>query len=204
MTTASFNSFKQRPLRRKRWTREEYERAAELGLFRPEERLELLEGEIVEKMPQNTPHATAICRCERLLNRIFTTANVVRTQLPLALGLRSEPEPDVALVSGSIDDYEDSYPSTAVLIIEISDSTLRVDRGLKASLSARAGIPDYWILNLGQRVLEVHRQPTTLRGRRLGYGYENIQTIPETERVSPLAAPDTSILVADLLPRRHD
>ena len=165
--------------------------------------MELLEGEIVEKMPQDSPHATAIRRCERLLNHSFTTDHIVQVQLPLALGLRSEPEPDVAVVAGSIADYEDSHPTTAILVIEISDSTLRVDRGLKASLYARTGIPDYWILNLGQRVLEVHRRPEPQRGKRLGYGYETIQTVPETESIAPLAAPDASILVADLLPRRR-
>lgn len=204
MTTAPYNFFKQQPLRRKRWTREEYERAADLGLFRPDERLELLEGEIVEKMPQITPHTTAICRCERLLNNIFLMAHVVRTQMPLALGLRSEPEPDVAVVVGSIDDYEVYHPITAVLVIEVSDSTLAVDRGLKASLYARAGIRDYWILNLGLRVLEVYRQPAPQHGKRLGFGYELIQTIAETESISPLAAQLAPILVAEILPRRRE
>jgi Uma2 family endonuclease len=187
---------------RRYWTRQEYERAAEVGLFGPDERLELIEGEVIRKMTHNTPHATGIRLAEKLLNRIFGEGYDVRAQLPLALGKRSEPEPDIAVVVGSARDYEDEHPSSAMLVVEISDATLRLDRTTKASLYARAGIPEYWIVNLKDRLLEVHRQPGSMRGRPLGYGYQSVTTHTERESLCPLAAPQHSVAVADLLPRQ--
>ncbi len=189
--------------RRRRWTRQEYEQATRLGLFGHEERLELIEGEVICKVPMNTPHATSLRRAEKRLNRVFVEGYDVRGQLPIALGERNEPEPDIAVVIGTPDDYEDAHPTTAVLIVEISDTTLQYDRGLKASLYARAGIAEYWIINLIERLLEVHRSPALVRGRPLGYGYQDIARLDETQSVSALAAPHVSIAVSDLLPRRH-
>jgi Uma2 family endonuclease len=172
-----------------------------MGLFGPEERLELIEGEVICKVPMNSPHATALRRCEKRLAVAFATGYDMRGQLPLALDGRNEPEPDIAVVVGSPDDYAQAHPATAVLLIEISDTTLSYDRGRKAGLYARGGIADYWIVNLSERLLEVHRLPTVIRGRPLGHGYQSITRLDETQSVSPLAAPDIAILVADLLPR---
>jgi Uma2 family endonuclease len=190
--------------RRRRWTRVEFDRAEAMGLFNPEERLELIEGEIYEKDAiVNTPHAVAQRRCEKVLNTIFAQGCDVRGQLPLALGRRSKPLPDIAVVVGSMDDYEDEHPTTALLILEISDTTLRLDRGRKAHLYARFGIQDYWILNLNNRTLEVCRQPLSPPGRPADSIYEIITILTETDTIAPLAAQETPISIADLLPRRH-
>src|SRR5215831_19338892 len=110
---------------RRGFTRAEYMLAAEVGILKPDERLELIEGEIYLKMsPQKAPHATTIRLVENALNRIFSEGHDVRVQLPLALGERSEPEPDVAVVAGSLWDYQIEHPTTAELVIEVSDTTL--------------------------------------------------------------------------------
>jgi Uma2 family endonuclease len=200
-TLAPTNGKTYRP-RRRGWTRQEYERATEIGLFGPEERLELIEGEVICKMPMNSPHATALRRCEKHLALAFAEGYDVRGQLPIALDAHNEPEPDVAVVIGSPDDYAHAHPTpmNAVLIVEISDTTLAYDRGRKAGLYARAGIADYWIVNLMERVLEVQRQPAPMRGRPVGHSYQSVVRLDETQNVNPLAAPHISITVAALLP----
>lgn len=186
--------------RRWRWTREKFERAAELGLFGPEEKLELIEGEVIEKTPQNCPHVTGVNLQQEALRVAFPSGHVVRVQQPLAIGEGSLPEPDIAIVTGSIRDYEAAHPATAVLVVEVSDTTLAFDR-MKAGLYARAGVLEYWILNLLDRVLEVHREPAPMADQPFGHHYHNITRNPENETISPLAAPNATILIADLLPR---
>jgi len=199
MTTTSNPQPLHRPLRRG-WTRAEFERMAEMGLFGPDERLELIEGEIIQKMTQNSPHATAYRLAEQALNRAFATGFDVRGQLPLALGERSQPEPDIAVVTGAPRDYAQAHPATAVLVVEVSDTTLSDDRTTKAGLYARAGVEEYWIINLSDRFLEVHRQPAAMAEQPLGYNYRSVTRHTEEESISPLAAPHASITVADLLP----
>lgn len=113
----------------------------------------------------------------------------------------SEPEPDIAVVRGTARDYEQAHPTTAVLVIEVSDTTLRVDCTTKAGIYARAGIEEYWVVDLNTRRLIVHRQPVPMRGRPLGHYYASVVRYTEAETVTPLAAPDAVIAVADLLPR---
>jgi Uma2 family endonuclease len=184
---------------RKRWTREEFEHAIAVGTFHPESRLELIEGELVEQMTQNSPHATGVRLIDKLLNRVFQEGYDVRSQLPLVLG-ESLPEPDVAVVVGSPRDYALEHPETAVMIVEVSDTTLLYDRTTKAGLYARAGIPEYWILNLNDRVLEIHRQPAPMAEQPLGYHYRSITRHTKLETISLLAAPEAALLIADLLP----
>jgi Uma2 family endonuclease len=179
----------------RRWTPKEYFRAAETGVFDPEERLELIEGEIFRMSPQDSPHATACDLAEDALREIFRRGYRVRTQKPLSLGDDSVPEPDLAVVRGSVRDYARAHPATAVLIVEVADSSLWYVRKRKAPLYARAGIPDYWILNLPERVLEVHRDPDPVSAQ-----YRQITRYGEDESVAPLAAPAAAILVRDLLP----
>lgn len=186
-------------------TRQEFQEIADSGVFGPEERLELIEGVIYPKeLPVNTPHVIGVRRCETQMQRIFSEGYDVRGQMPLALNIGNEPLPDVTVVTGSFDDYLDSHPTTALIVIEISDTTLRFDTTTKASLYARAGIQDYWVVNLVNRVLIVHRQPGAMRGRPLGHGYQSVVEYSETESVSPLAAPDAIVAVADLLPLRRE
>lgn len=186
---------------RRPWTRTEFERASELGLFRPEERLELIEGAIVEKVtPQNTPHATAIRASEEALRLAFPTGHDVRVQLPLALGDLSEPEPDVAVVTGTFRDYARAHPRGAVLVVEVADTTLAYDRVTKGSLYARAGVPEYWLVNVPDRVLEVHRDPSAMEEQPLGHHYRSITRHLPGESVCPVHAPASPVPVEDLLP----
>ena len=187
--------------RRRPITRAEFEHLARIGFFGPDEHVELIEGEIVEKMTQNSPHATALRLTEKALNRAFGEGFDVRPQMPLALDSKSQPEPDVAVVTGSPYDYQDAHPSRAVLVVEVSDTTLAGDRGVKTGLYARAGIGDYWIVNLPDRVLEVYREPTAMPGQPLDHGYRTLTRLLPGDTVAPLAAPDAPTPVSDLLPR---
>lgn len=182
------------------WTREEYHRMAELGLIGPEERLELIEGEIVQKMtPQKSPHATAIRLVEEALRRAFGAGFDVRVQLPLALSPLSEPEPDVAVVRGGPRDYRDAHPTTALLVVEVADTTLAFDRRTKGSLYARAQIADYWILNLSAQEVEVYRRPAPDPGAPFGFRYVRVMRHGPDDAITPLASPH-AVPVADLLP----
>jgi Uma2 family endonuclease len=180
---------------RRRWTREEYYRAAALGLFRPEERLELLDGEILQKVTQLPPHTTAVSMTARALTTAFGPNHYARQQQPLILDDLSEPEPDVLVVPGVPEDYLESHPTAvdASLLVEVTDTTLRLDRGGKLAAYARAGVKEYWILNLRARQLEVHRDPS-------GEQYLSVVTYAEGELVVPLGAPQAQIQVSDLLP----
>jgi Uma2 family endonuclease len=179
----------------RRWTREEYHRAADLGLFRPEERLELLDGEIIARMTQNEPHAAVAAHAARILAQLFGPDHHTRTHSPIVLNGRSEPEPDVIVVPGTEFDYLSRHPGPTDLrlVVEVSDTTLRYDRGRKGTAYARAGIVEYWIVNLPDRQLEVHRDPSGAR-------YRSVTVYREQDAVTPLAAPGVTIRVADLLP----
>lgn len=182
------------------WTVKEFQRAYDLGAFGLETRLELIEGEIIRKMPQNEPHAWTIQAVTEALRSAFAAGHSIRTQLPLVFGLRSKPEPDIAVVVGSFDDYKRRHPATAVLVVEVSDSPLALDRTTKAALYARAGIEDYWIVNLPDGVLEVHRQPAAMTDQPLGHHYRSITRFVPTDTIAPLGLPDVPIAVRSLLP----
>ena len=179
------------------WTREEYYRMGELGFFHGQ-RVELIEGEIMVLSPQNWPHTLTVARVGEALHRALGAGFWVRMQFPLNLS-SSDPEPDVSVVGGRIEDYSD-HPTTAVLIVEVSESTLAFDRKRKASLYARAGIADYWIVNLVDHQLEVRRDPRPDPSQYYGHGYASVTTLVPPAVVQPLAAPQVSLAVADLLP----
>jgi Uma2 family endonuclease len=189
------------PTRLRRWTRLEYDRLIEAGLFRPGERLELLAGHLVVREPQGSLHATAVGLVEDVLRDCFGAGWVVRVQMPIALDVESEPEPDVAVVPGARRDYELAHPAQPVLLVEVSESSLDDDRGDKASLYARAGVPDYWIVNLISRSLEVRRAPVPSATAPLGWSYGDVTVLELGASVSPLARPEARIPVADLFPR---
>jgi Uma2 family endonuclease len=177
----------------RRWTREEYERLVEEGFFQPGERLELVDGYIYEMTPQSSRHAVGVRLARRALDRAFPGGFDILVQMPLALGADSEPEPDLAVVPGDPRDHLASHPTSAVLVVEVSDTSLHHDRERKAGLYARAGVPDYWILMMASRQLEVLRDPKD--------GVYRSRTILRAgDTISPLARPDVSIAVSDLLP----
>lgn len=183
-----------------RWTREEYYRLAELGMF-GRQRVELIEGAIIRLPAQKNLHAISIDLTQDALRGAFGPGFWIRIQLPLHLGPRSAPEPDLAVVLGRSRDYlKTDHPQTALLIAEISDTSLAYDRFRKASLYARAGIADYWIVDLIDRRLEVRRSPVADPAMRYGFGYADESVLTESDFVSPLAAPAARIAVGDLLP----
>lgn len=184
----------------RRWTRDEYRKMAEYGLFAPGERVELVEGEIIEMSPKKSLHSTSTTLAGDILRLAFGRRYTVRIQEPLAFGPVSEPEPDVAVVQGTAREYRDEHPSTALLIVEVAETSLAYDRTTKASLYAKSGILDYWIVNLLDDQLEVHRDPSPMPDQPFGYGYSTVVTYRTSEVVSALAAPDKAIAVADLLP----
>lgn len=184
------------PLPRRRWTVEEFQSAARFGLFRPEERLELLDGEILEKRPPDPPHSSATGLVDDVLRRAFAGVDgFIRTENPVVLPHASQPEPDVAVVRGQRRDFASRHPSPAdlLLVVEVSFSTLADDRGIKARLYAEAGIAEYWIVNLRDRQLEVHRTPQN------GIWTQTF-VVATGNSVAPLAAPGATVAVADLLP----
>jgi Uma2 family endonuclease len=186
-------------IRTKRWTRLEYERLIDLGAFGPEDRLELLGGQLVVREPQGRAHSTGIRLVAQALRAAFGPL-CIEAQLPVSLDEESEPEPDVAVVAGGPRDYLASHPSRPALVVEIALTSLALDRGEKASLYARAGVEDYWIVNLADNTLEVYRNPETNPDSSYGWHYGSALTLSAGDRVRPLAAPNAEIRVADLLP----
>jgi Uma2 family endonuclease len=188
------------PASPRQWTREEYDRMLDCGILDENSRVELIAGEIVTVAPQKSPHATAVGLGNDALRLVIGPEFHVRSQMPLALGSDSEPEPDLAVVRGTLRVYADAHPDHAVLVVEVSDTTLAQDRGRKGSLYARSGIPENWIVNLQSRLLEVYRDPAPDPAAPLGYAYRQRLSFSPENRVSLVAIPGAEIVVADLLP----
>lgn len=178
----------------KRWTLQEYEKMIDAGIFASNERVELLAGEIVEVAPQDARHATGVRAAEETLRVAYGSGFDVRVQLPLALGTDSEPEPDVAVVRGHWRDFRTAHPTSALLVVEVSDSSLAVDRSRKGRIYATAGIPEYWIVNLIDDVVEVYRDP------RPDLGYATHVDVGADQSIAPLSLPSARIAAKDLLP----
>lgn len=174
-----------RPLKRS-----EYDRLIELGVF-DDERVELIRGVLVKMSPQRAPHASTVQRLNELLMQRREGRFTVRIQLPLALSEDTEPEPDVAVVP--LGDYATEHPHTALLIIEVADSTLKKDRD-KATVYASAGIAEYWIVNLGARTVEVYASPE-------GDRYAEVRTLRTGDTLRPRALAELAIAVAEILPK---
>lgn len=179
------------------WTKDEFYRLGELGFFGGQ-KAELLKGEIVVTSPQKWPHYSALDRAAEVVYNALGTGVWVRTQAPLDLGLVTEPEPDISVVSGKRDDYK-SHPKTALLLVEVSDTSLNYDRTDKASLYASAGIQEYWIINLVAQDLEIFRNPIPDASQPHGYRYADVTFHFSGMLVSPLANPGIVIAVKDLL-----
>jgi Uma2 family endonuclease len=137
----------------------EYHRMIEAGILGEDEDVQLIDGLLVAMTPQGRPHAFAIQELNRLLVRALGDEFKVLTQLPLALEGDSEPEPDLAVVRAQEAASPTRHPGRALLVVEVAGESLRFDRRTKAALYARSGIPEYWIVNLTDGVIEVHRDP---------------------------------------------
>ncbi len=184
----------------RRWTRVEYEKLIDLGIFQPGEPIELIGGQLMIAEPQGTAHYTAIRKTARALEAAFGPGWEVRAQGPIGLDDESEPEPDVAVVPGRPEDYRSAHPSRPVLTVEVAESSLPSDRERKGSLYARAGLSDYWVLNLEDGVLEVYREPAADSSALFGWRYARSEVFEPSALVSPLAAPGAGLRVSDLLP----
>jgi len=182
------------------WRRVEYERLIETGFFQRGDQIELLGGQLIVAEPQGSGHFATIRAVEDALRSVFGRGWEVRGQGPLALDEESEPEPDVAVVPGSFRDYVDGHPARPVLVVEVAESSLALDRDHKGSLYARAGLADCWIVNLVDRVLEVHRGPAPDPSASFGWRYGSVEILGRAASVPPLALRDAHIQVADLLP----
>jgi Uma2 family endonuclease len=184
----------------RRFSRVEYEKLIDLGVFQPGDAIELIGGELMVAEPQGAAHYTAIRKTARALEAAFGPGWDVRTQGPIGLDEASEPEPDIAVVPGSLDDYGRAHPSRPALTVEVAESSLGVDRQHKGSLYARAGLTDYRVLNLVDRVLEVYREPVTDPAAPFGWRYGRSEVFTADAHVTPLAASGAIIPVARLLP----
>ena len=180
-----------------RITASRYLRLVDEGLLGPDDKVELLEGVVAAMAPSGPRHAAAVRRMTRALERAVGDVAVVSAQLTFVAGRWSVPEPDVAILPGSIDDYDTVHPSNALLVVEASDSSLPQDRITKTAIYAAAGIPEYWIVNLRDDVVEVHRR-VDQRARR----YRLRTTAERGETLVPVALPDVRIAVDAIMPRR--
>lgn len=182
----------------RRWKRAEYERLVELGVF-DRDPVELIGGHLIVAEPQNSPHATAVGAADDALRAALPPGFIVRTQMPIALDDESAPEPDLAVVPGRRADYQRSHPTRATLVVEVADSSLRLDREEKGSLYARARIAEYWIVNLIDRVLEIYRDPAPDLAAPHGWRYRAVAALAPGAVIAPAELPAAQIRVADLL-----
>lgn len=182
----------------KRWTVREFHRLWEQGFF-SERKAILLDGEIIDMPIPGPLHNKGVGKGDYALKRVFVGNFWVRVQLPLELNLWTDPVPDLSVVDGSPDDYNVN-PSTALLAVEVSDTTLSIDLE-KALLYAAAGIREYWIVDLNNRLLIVHRDPQPDAASTSGFRYQNVTRLDGTASVFPLALPSAKIDVSELLPR---
>jgi len=189
----------QPPLTVRRWKRIEYDRLVDLGVFEREP-LELIGGQLIVAEPKGAYHTSAVTAAEYALRAVLASGWIVRTQAPISLDEESEPEPDLAVVPGRPGDYRDAHPERPVLAVEVAHSSLHFDRRDKGSLYARAGIEDYWIVNLVDRVLEINRDPSPDPAAIYGWRYRSVTTLSPSATAVPLAFPAGHIAVADLLP----
>ena len=182
--------------RRKTWTREEVAALAKSGELNVE-RLELVEGELIDRMGKNRPHIKVQQRIMKALFAIFGLDRVSQeSSVEVALSDRvvNEPIPDLVVTEQDIEFFDKApLPGDVDLVVEVSDTTVRYDLTTKAKLYARAGIIEYWVADLNNRTLIIHRQPE--QGR-----YTSVTAYSAEESVSPLAAPEHSILVGSLFP----
>jgi Uma2 family endonuclease len=181
-------------LRRHRFTVEQYRRMAEAGIFSEDDRVELLEGEIVRMNPIGSPHAGCVKRLNSLFAQRLGLRVVIGVQDPLRLGDYSEPEPDLMLLRPRPDFYSESHPEPpdVLLIVEVAWSSLAEDRRVKVPLYARFGIPECWLVDVDARRLVVYREPSI-------DGYRSSCDLGRGERFTLLAFPDVEVAVEEAL-----
>jgi len=183
-----------------RWTREQFYQMGDMGLFEGRRAI-LIEGEILAMPAMGRKHRTAIILADEMLRGAFGKDFFLSVQCPFDIGEATDPEPDIAIVRGGARDFLGRGLTDAALIVEVSDTTHRYDRREKASLYAKAGVSDYWIVNLDKKPpqLEVYRQPKPDEAQPYGHGYGEVNMYQAGEMVLPLAA-SSPVAVSALLP----
>jgi Uma2 family endonuclease len=180
----------------KSWTVQDYHRMSEMGVLTPDERTELINGQIVIMASKGTPHVLALRLLSRSLDALLANQPFfVSTQDPIQLDDWSEPEPDLMIARGTVLDYADRHPrpSDIELVVEVADSTLKQDCEIKDKLYAQAGIADYWVLDLKNRQLHVFRNPTPT-------GYTSHLILTEPNKITPLTFPSLTLSLTTILP----
>jgi len=179
-----------------RFSAKDYHRMAETGVLRPDARVELLDGKIIDMSPIGPFHGGLVKRLSRIFNLKAKDRWLVSTQDPLHLDDHSEPEPDMMLLKPVADDYTSRHPQPedVFLLIEVSDTTLEYDRGEKLPAYGRAGVAEVWIVNLNEATIEVYREPHFT-----GYGSKTVLRGGGT--AFPQAFPDVAVAVGELLKR---
>ncbi len=175
-----------------RWMRQQYDQMIEAGILDEDDRVELINGEIVATRPVSPQRAVGICLILEALRSAYLEGFLIRPRGPLAFDPDSEPEPDIAVVEGHHMDYFNHHPTSAILVTEVADASLLKNRTQKARLYAKHQIPKYWILNLGDECLEVYRDPT-------GETYQTKLTLHRGNTITPPQGAKP-IAVADMLP----
>ena len=178
-----------------RVTRTQYWKLVADGVIGPDDRVELLDGVIVSMSPQNPPHAFVIEKLTRRLSVAIDADASVRVQLPLDLSETFTPEPDLAVVAGRAEDRAVRHPTSALLVVEVADSTVFQDRVTKGTLYAAAGIPEYWVVNLRDGCVETYRHPDVGQRR-----YTESCILRRGDDLDVAALPHLSIPVAEILP----
>ncbi|WP_374688927.1 Uma2 family endonuclease [Promineifilum sp.] len=179
---------------RRRFTVTEYLRMAEVGLLAEDDRVELLWGEIAEMSPINIAHTSTLNRLVWVLTNALGKQAIVSVQNPVQLSGESLPQPDIAVLRFREDFYSEHHaqPEDILLLIEVADTSLSYDRRVKGALYGSAGVPDYWIVNLSARQIEVYREPRP-------DGYRTITIYAPGEMLSPLAFADVALNVREIL-----
>jgi Uma2 family endonuclease len=181
-------------LQRHLFTVDEYHRMAQAGIFAEDDRVELIDGEIVQMAPIGNRHAACVRRLNRLFSRLVGEQAIVDVQNPVRVGEQSEPQPDVVLLRPRPDLYGGFHPGVedVLLIVEVAETSADYDRGVKVPLYARFGIPEVWLVDLGGDAMEVYRTPSA-------EGYQTRQALRRGERLTPLALPNLDLAVNDIL-----
>ncbi len=182
------------PPRKYRFTVHDYHRMAEAGILGEDDRVELIEGEIIEMSPIGSRHAGCVNRLTRLLVRGVGNRAVIGAQNPVRVSDLSEPQPDIAVLEPRADDYAGRHPEPAdvLLLIEVADTSLAADRDVKAPLYAVSGIAEYWIVDLENGAVDVFRDPTP-------QGYRTTHRARRGETLRPLAFPELTIAVGEIV-----
>ncbi|WP_017303163.1 Uma2 family endonuclease [Spirulina subsalsa] len=172
----------------KKFTIEQYQKMGEMGIFAPEERVELIKGEIIAMSAIGLQHAVVTNRLTNFFPRQLGDRMIMTVQNPIRLNNSSEPQPDLALLKPRTDFYAQKFPTPddVLLLIEVADSSLTYDQEIKMPLYAENGIPEFWLVNLNLQVLTVYREPD-------GKTYQQQQNMGDNQRIAPLAFPDLII-----------